>query len=103
MNPAGVSIRAFHVKPQPIPLHDLCNVAVKKLGHLRGSYIGLAQHRRDRRDGGDALGQCSGQSIFVEVFGASGGSGRFARQDLQSVTPLKLQMMHRKVPQSVHG
>jgi hypothetical protein len=103
MNPPGVLVRALHVKPESLPLDHLRDVPVKQLRNLGRSYIGLAQHWCDRRDGCDALGQCSGQSIFVEVLGIIGGSGRFARHVLHSVTPRKLQMMQTKVPQSAHG
>jgi hypothetical protein len=103
MNPPGVFVRALHVKPESLPLDHLRDVPVKQLRNLSRSYIGLAQHWCDRRDGCDALGQCSGQSIFVELLGISGGSGRFAAHALHSVTPRKLQMMQTKVPQSAHG
>src|SRR4051794_41980472 len=72
MNPPGVAIGAFHMKPQTVSLDDLRDVAVEKLRDLRGFHIGLAQHRCDRRDGGDALAQCSGQSTFAGS-GVSGG------------------------------
>jgi hypothetical protein len=103
MNPPGVLVRALHVKPESLPLDHLRDVPVKQLRNLGRSYIGLAQHWGNRRDGCDALGQCSGQSIFVEELGIRGGSGRFARHVLHSVTPRKLQMMQTKVPQSAHG
>ncbi|HMF86522.1 MAG TPA: hypothetical protein VK575_00475, partial [Gemmatimonadaceae bacterium] len=59
--------------------------------------------RRNGGDGRDTLTQCSGQSIFPVLAGVIGGSGRFARHDLQRVTPRKLQMMQTNVPQSAHG
>src|ERR1700741_34299 len=99
MHPALITVGAFDVQPKSVALDDVRDVAVKKLRNLCGSYIGIAQHRCDGRDGGDALAQCSGQSTFVGP-GVSGGSGRFARHDLQRVTPRKLQMMQTKVPQS---
>jgi len=49
------------------------------------------------------LTQCSGQSIFVDLLGVNGGSGRFATHFLHSVIPRKLQMMQTNVPQSAHG
>jgi hypothetical protein len=103
MNPPRVRIRPLHVQPQTFALDDLGNVAVKELGYLCRSYIGLAQHRSDRRDGRDAFAQCSGQSILPVLAGVIGGSGRLARHDLQRVTPRKLQIMQTNVPQSAHG
>jgi hypothetical protein len=91
------------VKPESLPLDYLRDVPVEQLRNLCRSYFGLAQHWCDRRDGCDALCQCSGQSIFVEPSGMSGGSGRFVRHVLHKVTPRKLQMMQTKVPQSAHG
>jgi hypothetical protein len=31
MNPSRISVRALHVKPQSVPLDDVCDVAVEKL------------------------------------------------------------------------
>jgi hypothetical protein len=102
MHPARISVSAFDVQPQPVPLDDQRDVAVKKLRYLGRLNVWLTQHRRDRGDGGDVLAQCSGQSIGRGV-GVNGGSGRFATQLWHSVIPRKLQMMQTKVPQSAQG
>src|SRR4030088_2364967 len=102
MHPAGISVCALDVQPQPFSLDDQRNVAVKKLRYLGRSYVRLTQHRRDCGDCGDVLAQCSGQSTGGGG-GINGGSGRFATHSLQSVIPRKLQMMQTKVPQSVQG
>jgi hypothetical protein len=103
MHPASVSVSAFDVQPQPVSLDDERDMAVEKLRYLGRLDVWLTQHRRNRGDGGDVLAQCSGQSIFGDLLGVSGGSGRFATQLLHSVIPRKLQMMQTKVPQSVQG
>src|SRR3954469_21188240 len=103
MYPTRVTVSAFDVQPESFALDYSRDVAVKELRYLSRSYVGLTQHRRDGGDGRDTFAQCSGQSILPDLVGASGGSGRFARHDLQSVTPRKLQMMQTKVLQSAHG
>src|SRR4051794_41981487 len=97
MNPPGVAIGAFHMKPQTVSLDDLRDVAVEKLRDLRGFHIGLAQHRCDRRDGGDALAQCSGQSTFAGS-GVSGGSSMVSLPHLPEGRTTRERKMKRKGP-----